>query len=201
MAAHFGSSFAAIIDPSDALAGESRGDGTKRGVQTSPGEELTVLVSNFRGLRQECGELGVMVAKYGKPHFLCLTETHFEADPDSSITPTGYVVKARADQTKHGGGVIIMAREDILCDKYPTEKYKIHERAEICAVNIPSSDTACPMTLVCVYTQPSTSNTTLIEQLELLYEQQALIVGDFNAHEEEWLKSTTTDARGKATRV
>ena len=58
-----------------------------------------------------------------------------------------------------------------------------------------------------VYTQPSTSNTTLIEQLELLYddiredeEQQALIVGDFNAHEEEWLKSNTTDTRGKATR-
>ena len=57
-----------------------------------------------------------------------------------------------------------------------------------------------------MYTQPSTSNTTLIEQLELLYddirgdeEQQALIVGDFNAHEEEWLKSTTTDTRGKAT--
>ena len=109
-----------------------------------------------------------MAAKYGKPHFLCLTETHLEADPDSSITPTGYVVKARADRTKHGGGVIIMAREDILCDKYPTEKYNICERAEICTVNIPGSGTACPTTLVCVYTQPSTSNTTLIEQLVMM---------------------------------
>ena len=133
-----------------------------------------------------------------KPHFLCLTETHLEADPDSSITPTGYVVKARTDRTKHGGGVII------LCDKYPTEKYNVRERSEIWTVNISGSGTACPMTMVCVYTKPSTSNTTLIEQLELLYddireddEQQALIVGDFNAHEEEWLKSNTTDARGK----
>ena len=78
-----------------------------------------------------------------------------------------------------------MAREDILCDKYPTEKYNICERAEMCTVNIPGSGTACPTTLVCVYTQPSTSNTTLTEQLKLLYddirgdeEQQALIVGE-----------------------
>ena len=71
--AHLSSSFAAIVDPSDALAGESRGDSTERGAQTSPGEELTVLVLNVRGLRQGCGELGVMVAKCRKPHFLCLT--------------------------------------------------------------------------------------------------------------------------------
>ena len=41
----------------------------------------------------------------------------------------------------------------------------------------------------------------LTEQLELLYgddKQQALIVGNFIAHEEEWLKSTTTDAGGRA---
>ena len=41
----------------------------------------------------------------------------------------------------------------------------------------------------------------LTEQLELLYgddEQQALIVGNFIAREEEWLKSTTTDAGGRA---
>lgn len=42
--------------------------------------------------------------------------------------------------------------------------------------------------------------------MDLLYEdlsrneQQALIVGDFNAHEEEWLKSTATNARGRAVR-
>ena len=85
-----------------------------------------------------------------------------------------------------------MAREDVLCDNYPTEKYYVREKAEICAVAIPGSNTVCPTTLVCVYAQPSASNTTVTEQLELLYddireedEQQALIVGDFNAHEEE----------------
>ena len=73
----------------------------------------------------------------------------------------------------------------------------------MCTVTIPGDS---PITLVCIYTQPSTSDTTLIQQLGLLYDeitkdkkQQVLMIGDFNAHEEEWLKLTKTDATGKAT--
>ena len=74
----------------------------------------------------------------------------------------------------------------------------------MCAVTIPGDS---PTTLVCVYTQPSATDITLVKKLELLYDditkdkkQQALMVGDFNAHEEEWLNSAKTDAAGKATR-
>ena len=198
------SPFASTDDPSNAATGESGGAGAVRGVQTSPGRELMILVANIRGLRQGCGELGVMAAEHDNPHFLCLTETHLDAEPNNYTTPSGYVVKARADRTKHGGGVIIMAREDVLCDTYPVEKYYVQGKAEMCAVTIPGGS---PTTLVCVYTQPSATDTTLIKQLELLYEditkdkkQQALMVGDFNAHEENWLNSAKTDAAGKATR-
>ena len=101
------------------------------------GDELAILVSNIRGLQQGSGELGVMSAEYGRPHFLCLKETHLDAEPDTSITPTGYIVKARKDRSKHGGGVIIIAREDILCDNYPVSKYYVHEKAETCAITVP----------------------------------------------------------------
>ena len=46
----FSSSFAPVTDRNDTLAGES-----EQGAQTSPGKELTVLVSNFRGLQQGAG--------------------------------------------------------------------------------------------------------------------------------------------------
>ena len=109
-----------------------------------------------------------MSAAYGRPHFLCLTETHLDTEPDTSFTPTGYIVKTRKDHSKHGGGVIIMAREDILCDNYPVSKYYVREKAEMCAITIPGDN---PTTLVCVCTQPSTTDTTLIQQLGLLYDK------------------------------
>ena len=71
----------------------------------------------------------------------------------------------------------------------------------MCAVAIPGDS---PTTLVCMYSQPSATDTTLIKQLDLLYDDitkdykyQAV---DFNAHEKEWLRSATTDTAVKATR-
>ena len=63
-------------------------------------------------------------------------ETHLNADPDNSVARQDiYVVhvKTRADRTKHGGGVIIMAMEDILCDNYPTEKYMFGSKLTMCS--------------------------------------------------------------------
>ena len=172
-------------DPSNVGTGESGRVRAVRGVQTSSGGELVILVANIRGPRQGCGELGEVAVKHDKPHFLCLLETHLNAEPNNYITLLGYMVKARADRTKHGGGVIIMAREDVLCDNYPVEKYYVQKTVEMCAVTIPGDK---PTTLVSVYTHPSATDTTLIKQLELLHDditkdnkQQALIVGDFNA--------------------
>ena len=48
--------FCTIISPSDVPACESRRGGTEWEVQTSPGKELTVLVSNSSGLWQGFGE-------------------------------------------------------------------------------------------------------------------------------------------------
>ena len=187
-----------ISDVNDQIDG-SGGDRSDRERQTILGDELTILVIKVRGLRQGCGELGGMLAEYGRPHFLCLTDTHLDSEADASITPTGYIVKARKDRSKHGSGVIIMAREDILCDDCPMFKYYVPKKAVAISGNNPTM-------LIFVYTQPFASDTTLIQQLESLYDklmgnsnQRVVIVGDFNIHEVEWLRSTKTDATGKAT--
>ena len=64
------------------------------------GHELTILTTNIRGLRQGCGELRAMhmAVERGRPHFLCLTETRLDAEPD--ISPTGYTVKGRSHQAR-----------------------------------------------------------------------------------------------------
>ena len=76
-------------DPSNVSAqlGESGGDRLDRGRQTMLGDEPTILTTNIRGLRQGRGELGAMAVERGRPHFLCLTETHLDTEPDASIAP------------------------------------------------------------------------------------------------------------------
>ena len=64
----------------------------------------------MRSLRQAFGELCKICLLY-HPFFVCLTETHLSDDPADSVCPPGYVIATCCDKTRHGGGVLILARD------------------------------------------------------------------------------------------
>ena len=91
---------------------------------------LMVLYSNVRGLHQACGELCKTCSEL-RPYIVCLTETHLNADASDSFCPLGYVVAARCDRTKYGGGVLILMQETILFEEIDTSTVAKPETAEL----------------------------------------------------------------------
>ena len=58
------------------------------------------------------------------PSVVYLSETHLYNDAPNSFCPPGYVVAARRDRSKHGGGVLILTREHILGIGDTSTKYR-----------------------------------------------------------------------------
>ena len=58
---------------------------------------------------------------------ICLTEIHLFQDGIDSFCPAGYVVVACRDRSRHGGGVIIMVRENIFFDEIDTSAIEVSE--------------------------------------------------------------------------
>ena len=132
------------------------------------------------------------------PFFVCLTETHLSGDPVDSICPPGYVIAAHHDRTKHGGGVLILARDSCLFDEIDTTAVAIPGTAELVAIAY------CELLIVCCYRQPSQCDTSLISSLDTLLDSHQhltpFICGDFNVHEHSWLSSTHSSTAGTATK-
>ena len=61
---------------------------------------------------------------------------------------------ARLDQSQHGGGVIIMVLENILCDEIDKTTISLPEVSEVVAISYRE------FMIVCCYRQPSTSDVT-----------------------------------------
>ena len=93
----------------------------------------SILYSNVHSLRQAFGELCKTCLLY-HPFFVCLTETHLSGDPVDSICPPGYVMAAHRDRTKHGGGVLILARDSCLFDEIDTTAVTIPGTTELVAI-------------------------------------------------------------------
>ena len=131
-----------------------------------------------------------------RPSIVCLTETHLLADATDSFCPSGYVVAARRDRSRHGGGVLILAQEAILFEEIDASTIAVPETAELVAIS-------CYDTLfLCCCCWPSPSDTTLLACLDTLLDKHSLppvICGDFNVHESSWLHSTHTSSAGTAT--
>ena len=64
-----------------------------------------------------------------------MTETHLNADATDSFCPLGYVVAARRDRTKYGGGVLILTQETILFEEIDTSAVAKLETAELVAIS------------------------------------------------------------------
>ena len=122
------------------------------------------------------------------PFFVCLTETHLSDDPADSVCPPGYMIAARRDRTRHGGGVLILARDSCLFDEIDTTTVAVPCTAELVAIVYHE------LLIVCCYRQPSQSDISLILSLDTLLDNHQdltpFICGDFNVHEQSWLSST-----------
>ena len=110
--------------------------------------------------------------------------------------PRGYVVAARCDRSRHGGGVLLLCREDLLVDSVDCETYYVSGTSEVIGVCYQET------MILCVYRQPSAIDTTLINSLTRFRlansHYSIIIVGNFNVHERDWLGSPFTSSAGSA---
>ena len=157
------------------------------------------LLANIRGLRQGSGELAARV-ELEKPHFIFLTECHVaKGDAINTLIPYGYKVVIKRWRTKHGGGLLILALEHLLCDPLTfkiLDKYHVDEKAELIAMRYGG------VTYVTCYSNKSTAAKVLVSAMDQLKQDfpddSFVFIGDFNVHNSEWIVSESkTDEAGE----
>ena len=114
-------------------------------------------------------------------------------DATDSICPSGYVVVARRDRSKYGGGVLILLQEHILFKEINTTMISVTGKAELVAVRV-----HCFL-IACSYRQPSSTDVTLLINLDRLLDKYPLLSPVINVHESTWLYSSHTSSSGMAT--
>ena len=154
------------------------------------------LYANIRGLRQGAGELAAMV-RTADPHFVFLTECHIaKGEPINMWVPSGYKVVAKRWRSKHGGGLLILSKEHLLCDPLDLKAYHIEEAAELIGMRFGG------VTYIDAYSNQSELCKQMVAVLKRLRADlpvdKLVILGDFNIHNEGWLHSVSgTDAAGE----
>ena len=112
--------------------------------------------------------------------------------------PRGYVDAARCDRSRHSGGVLLLCRDDLLVDSVDCEMYYVSATSEIIGVRYQEK------IILCVYQQPSATDTTLIDSLTRFRlansRHSIIIVSDFNVHECDRLSSPFMSLAGTALR-
>ena len=97
-----------------------------------------------QGLPELCASLLLL-----RQDVIALVETHFAGAPLQMELPSGYVVAARRDCSRHGGGVLLLCRDDLLVDSVDCEMYYVSATSEIIGVRYQE------IIILCVYRQPS----------------------------------------------
>lgn len=152
------------------------------------------LYANVRGLRQAAGELAAMVDSV-QPHFVFLTECHIGQDePINTLVPYGYKVVVKRWRSKHGGGLLILSQEHLLCDPLNLKGFHIDEVAELVGMEYGG------VKYVDAYCNRSSRCPQMVEVLQRLRDtwadEKVVIVGDFNLHNDEWLHSVSGTYKG-----
>ena len=154
------------------------------------------LYANIRGLKQGAGELAAVV-ETDSPHFVFLTECHIAPDePINMCVPCGYKPVAKRWRSAHGGGLLILAQDHLLCDPFGMDDYHVDESVELIAMQYGG------VVYIAGYSNKSSVCVVMIDVLKQLKEDHPLlkfvIVGDFNIHNECWLHSVSgTDTAGE----
>jgi len=114
---------------------------------------IECLFSNVRGYRQSFPELCASLLSLC-PDIIVLVETHLDGKLLQMKLPRGLVIAAHHDRSRHGGGILLLCRDDLLVDSVDCELYHVPATSEIVAVR-------CQRTMIlCVYWRPSANDTT-----------------------------------------
>ena len=152
------------------------------------------LLANVRSLRQAAGDVRKLVSGLD-PDVFFLTETHLRDDPINSMLPPDYKVVSRYDRTLRGGGVIAGCKSHLLATPLNLSKYTVPKKAEMVGFELDGID------FITCYTSNSTTACVLIARcVQYLLDHplhQVVLLGDFNAHNADWLSfSSSTDRAG-----
>ena len=131
-----------------------------------------LLCSSVRGLCQASRELCRICMDF-HPSVVCLSETYLYNDVSDCFCSPGYVVAARWDRSKHGGGVLILIQEHILFKEIDTAAISIAKRTKL--VSIVSHS----FLLVYCYRQPSSVDVTLLTNVHHLLDTYPLVLPVF----------------------
>ena len=150
---------------------------------------------NVRGFHQAACEIAIYMRAHS-PHFGMFCECHLDpGEPLNRLMPHGYKVVARLDRTAHGGGLLMMSRNDLLCDVVDMKEYNTVEHAELIGMKYDS------VTHLLGYTNKSNKAHILIDaitQYKLDHPNEKVIIyGDFNVHNMDWVCSTKVDSGGE----
>lgn len=144
------------------------------------------MLSNVRGLQQASGEL-MQILHVRKPHFFLGVECHLDGNPLKPLIPSGYKSVRRLDRTKHGGGLIFLARKYMLVDTFDVSKYNTIKAAEMIGVEFDG------ITYIGFYTSDSSLAPVLFKALTRIkadFPQKTFVfMGDANAHNPDWIPS------------
>ena len=119
---------------------------------------MVMLSVVFSGYHQGFPELSACSLSM-RPDFITLVETHLAGELLQMHLPTGYVVVARHDRSRHGSGVLLLSRDNLLVDSVDCKTYYVCGTSEIIGVHYQGT------LILCVYRQPGVSDTTLVDSL------------------------------------
>jgi exonuclease III len=125
----------------------------------------------------------------------CLQETKLSKSASDPKIP-GYAV-LRQDRSNHGGGIAILIKDDITFKQIKLPQSAIDPHIESQAIEVAFDNG--PLTLVNAYIPPVSSCGAGYKPTisHLLSFPNAVIMGDFNAHDELWY-SSISDSRGSS---
>lgn len=162
---------------------------------------IPVYLANVRGLysSSQLSELPKLQSGLSSG-MLALTETHIDSTlPNSIFCQPGWCMHRR-DRSRHGGGVALILKEELMWKKRPDLESKIYEDLWI-EINI-----HCRIIIVgVIYRPPNQSSAELLDFLTSLEKSLSkalsptttlLLMGDFNAKSDQWSPECNSDQAG-----
>lgn len=165
-------------------------------------QKLRLLLTNAFGLKSKIGELAHLV-KSTSPDVVIVTETKFSPSKisDAEASLPGFAPPIRRDRTEHGGGVAVWVKSNLAFQHLQQVNCRHHE---VVWLSLAATDRT--KIVFCAVYRPgscSSSDTELLEYLDSeleaarLHGEKVIVAGDFNVHNELWLRSNKTTPAGE----
>ena len=168
---------------------------------SKPTDNLRFVIGNVNSIRARKAEI-IHLTQTTSPDLMMFCETKIDSEIfDAEFTPPGYKVAARRDRTQHGGGVIIIAKTELVIeeiefmDNKELNKKKHHDELIWAKLTIKNTS---PVYLGCYYRPSSNyakdSISGLKAGLEYIHDKviknntrsAVFVGGDFNTADIDW---------------